>query len=198
MIPEDQGALFLLYRDKGDVSSFERLMDYFAKPLFSYLVRYLRNRYEAEDALQEVWLKVIRQKHTYQEQGSFSAWIYRIAHNHCLDLFRKKSCRTDDREIVEDEEGGAVLDRLPGSFSTPFETMVENEIISQLEAEIALLPDLIREVYILRAVQGVPFKEIADIQKAPIGTVLSRMHQAVQRLKPVVGDLLDSTAETAG
>ncbi|MDX9755480.1 MAG: sigma-70 family RNA polymerase sigma factor [bacterium] len=198
MIPEDQGALFLLYRDKGDVSSFERLMDYFAKPLFSYLVRYLRNRYEAEDALQEVWLKVIRQKHTYQEQGSFSAWIYRIAHNHCLDLFRKKACRTDDREIVEDEEGGAVLDRLPGSFSTPFETMVENEIISQLEAEIALLPDLIREVYILRAVQGVPFKEIADIQKAPIGTVLSRMHQAVQRLKPVVGDLLDSTAETAG
>lgn len=199
MIPDNLGTLFLQFRDKGDISSFERLMKLFAKPLFSYLMRLLQDRQEAEDALQEVWLKVIRQKQHYQEQGNFSAWVYRIAHNYCLDHFRKKSCRVDSREVIEDSEGSVFLDRIPGFLPTPFEEILEKEILTSLEAEIAKLPDLIREVYLLRAAQGIPFKEIAKIQQAPLGTVLSRMHQAVNRLKPVIDELLNSSIEeTAG
>jgi RNA polymerase sigma-70 factor (ECF subfamily) len=182
----DHSQLFLEYRENGDISSFERIMDVYNTPLFNYLYHLLRSREEAEDALQEVWIKVIRQKHTYKDQGKFSSWLYRIARNFCLDQFRKKSSRTDDNEIVEDKDGLSYLDLVPADSPTPYENTVEEELLSNVEREVAKMPALIREVYILRAVEGFPFKEIAQIQNAPLGTVLSRMHQAVKRLQPLL------------
>lgn len=184
----ESGQLFIRYRDQGDINAFESLMHAFHTPLFNYLLRFLHNREEAEDALQEVWLKSVKQKDAYKEQGQFSSWIYRIAHNHCLDCLRKKGVRTDDNEIVEDEEGFNYLDQIASPGPTPFESLMEKEFSFHLDNEVAQLPALIREVYILRAVHDVPFKEIAEIQKSPLGTVLSRMHQALKRLQPLLED----------
>ncbi|MBD3265982.1 sigma-70 family RNA polymerase sigma factor [bacterium] len=192
----DHGQLFVRYRDKGDIAALEQLMDIYNKRIFNYLRQLLHSGDEAEDALQEVWLKVIRQKSSYKEQGQFSSWLYRIAHNHCTDLFRKKSCRTDKGEIVEDDEGFAYLDRVSTDTPSPYEYTLEEELLCQVEQEVAKMPELIREVYVLRAVQDLPFKEIAEIQNAPIGTVLSRMHQAVKRLQPLLrGQENSSSAE---
>lgn len=177
------GELFLRYRDHGDLAAFETVMDAFHGPLFHYLYRMLKRRDEAEDALQEVWLKVIRQQEQYREQGQFSSWIYRIAHNHCLDQFRRSQTKVNQNEVVETGEGVAVLDTLSSEIPSPADTLEEKELEERLEMAVNQLPELLREVYVLRSVHDIPFKEIAEIQGSPLGTVLSRMHQATNRLR---------------
>ncbi|MDP8244232.1 MAG: sigma-70 family RNA polymerase sigma factor [Candidatus Hinthialibacter antarcticus] len=179
----DPGKLFIQYRDKGDIAAFETVMETFHKPLFNFLLRMLRRQHEAEDALQEVWFKLLAQKDKYEDRGQFSAWLYRIAHNHCLDRFRKDKHFVEARDWNEDEEHVALIERIPGADPTPLDQAVEQEDLARLEQAVELLPPLIREVYLLRSIEEVPFKEIAEIQEAPLGTVLSRMSQAVKFLQ---------------
>ncbi|RJP27671.1 MAG: sigma-70 family RNA polymerase sigma factor [Candidatus Omnitrophota bacterium] len=194
----EHGKLFIRYRDERDPAAFERIMELYHLPLFHYLLRMLRKKEDAEDALQEVWLKVIRQRSSYCEQGRFSSWLYRIAHNYCLDLFRKRNYRPDEEEMSETSDGYALLDGVASEYPTPHDLAVDNEVMSRVEKEVDCMPEAIREVFLLRIVHGVPFKQIAEIQDSPLGTVLSRMHQAVKRLQaaiPLVAD--NSVVESA-
>lgn len=191
------GQWFTQYRDTGDLRAFERLLDVYHQPLFAYLTRLLRNRDDAEDALQEVWCKVIRQKDAYRDQGKFSSWLYRIAHNHCLDTFRKRKHRTDDSEIVENEEGYSWLDGIAADTPSPLDQLEEQELGEKLEEAVAQLPEAIREVYLLRSLQDIPFKEIAEIQEAPLGTVLSRMNLAVKKLRAALSPETSVEEQTA-
>ncbi len=181
--PESHGILFVRFRDEGDMAAMEAIMNHYYRPLFTYLMRMLKSREDAEDSLQEVWLKVIHQRKTYKDQGQFSSWLYRIAHNYCLDLYRKRNRRPFLAQETECEDGTGLLDLLPSAEQTPFEIAVDNENMIRLEELVDQLPEPIREVYLLRSVHEIPFKEIAEIQECPIGTVLSRMHQAVKRLQ---------------
>lgn len=178
------------------MSAFQLLMEALHRPLFNYLLRLLRDRDNAEDALQEVWLKVIRQRASYNEQGHFSSWIYRIAHNHCLDMFRQQG-RMRMEEEKNGEEEGSILEQIAAPDPSPRESLNEKERLALLEDAIGRLPEAIREVYILRAVHDISFKEIAEIQNAPLGTVLSRMHQAVNYLKKWIAESPSSLEELA-
>ncbi len=189
----EHGQWFIRYRDKGDIRAFEHLMDVYHKPLFNYLLRILHNKETAEDALQEVWIKIIRQKEQYKDQGKFSSWAYRIAHNYCLDYFRKQNCRADSKEDAEDEKGNAYLDRISGDSPSPYDHIEEKELIQLVERTLKQLPMAIREVYLLRTYHQMPFKEIAEIQDAPLGTVLSRMNQAIKRIQPEIENYLQQS-----
>lgn len=193
----EHGTLFIQYRDKGDLSAFQVLLDIYNKPLFNYLLRLLRRTEDAEDALQEVWFKVIRQAHTYTDQGRFSSWIYRIAHNHSMDVFRRGNHFPLEEESGDPEHGESRLDRLESGNPSPRDLLMEQERYDLLEAAVGQLPEAMREVYILRAMNDVPFKDIAVIQNAPLGTVLSRMHQAVQRLQKVIAEEEKTSLGTA-
>ncbi len=194
--PLDLGVLFLRYRESGDVTAFQELMSAIYLPVFNYLFRLLRDRHDAEDALQEVWLKVIRQKENYDEQGHFISWVYRIAHNHCLDQYRKRE-RFKEEMNFADEDGIELFDRIAAPELSPRERLDEQEKMALLEKAVEKLPEAIREVYILRAIHDVPFKEIAEIQNAPLGTVLSRMHQAIGQLKKLIVNYPSSVKEMA-
>ncbi|HXK94763.1 MAG TPA: sigma-70 family RNA polymerase sigma factor, partial [bacterium] len=135
--------------------------------------------------------------HTYNDQGRFTSWMYRIAHNHCMDLFRRNHRMPVEEENGEPERADSILDRLESDGPSPRDLLMEQETFDMLEAAVGQLPEAIREVYILRAVHDVPFKEIAEIQNAPLGTVLSRMHQAVQRLRHILADEDASSAGSA-
>ena len=112
-----------------------------------------------------------------------------------MDLFRKRNHRPDDSEIVENHEGEAILDGISSNGPSPWDALMEKELMEKLEEAVNRLPEAIREVYILRTMQDIPFKEIAEIQDAPLGTVLSRMHQAVKRLQGFFSKDLSAVAE---
>jgi len=179
---------FAEYRDKGDMAAFERVLNIYNRPIFNYLFRLLGTREEAEDALQEVWAKVVNQAASYKNQGLFSSWLYRIAHNHCLDQYRRQNSRVDKKEVVENDEGFRWLDIVSSDGQSPFDELAEQEFMNRLEEALQEIPERIREVYLLRTFQDVPFKEIAEIQDSPLGTVLSRMSQAVKLLKEKLSD----------
>ena len=186
MTPDDKkehGALFVRYRTAGDVRAFETLVECYRIPLHTYLTRMLGRPERAEDAFQEVWLRVIRRADTYEEQGQFSSWLYRIAHNHGLDEYRRQS---RENTVTEPDMGPDVSfwSTVPDPQSTsPAEHTFEREVQACIEDAVAALPQRLRDIYLLRTVSDVPFKELAVMLDCPLGTVLGWMHQAMKRIR---------------
>ncbi len=186
---EEHGQLFCRYRNNGDMRAFERLLSEYEKPLYSYLLRFLRNPADAEDALQEVWLKVVRRAETYNERGRFSSWLYRIARNHSMDVLRR---RKPDMSLDDGFKGGEMLDRVDfqqEAEKNPFESLEEKELLDYLDEAAETLSPALREVFFLRTSGGLSFREISEVLECPLGTVLGRMHQAVNRIKKHFADV---------
>jgi RNA polymerase sigma-70 factor (ECF subfamily) len=160
----------------GDEAAFETLYHRYRLPLYSYLSRLVPERATlVDDLYQETWVRVLEYLPRYREQSRFLSLLFRIAHNLAMDNYRHEA-RIETIEIGED---------FPASTPFPWETLDRDEQASALEAALADLSPVQREVVLLRQ-QGVPFKEIADLQRTSINTVLGRMHLAVRRIRDAV------------
>ena len=158
----------------GDQASFQQLYERYRRPLYSYLNRMLPGQPSTvDDLFQKAWIKAIQNLARYECQQSFYAWLVRIAHNTAIDHFRQERRRPavaiDEVQVAQE---GAL----------PWERMGSEELVQALEAAVGELPPDQREVFLLRR-QGMPFKEIAELQGAPLNTVLGRMHYAVNKLR---------------
>lgn len=163
----------------GNQKGFDTLYKKYEKSLFSYILKYTHNREAAEDVFQKTWFKAIRGLRDYKEQGSFGSWIFGIAHNNCIDHFRKNSKKQIDDNISE--QG---IDILENKIAINPETqLVQKEGRNQLKQAIQELPEEQKQVVLLRLYGGLPFKEIAEKCECSINTVLGRMHYAVRNLK---------------
>ena len=171
------------------MKAFERLLSEYEGPLYSYLMRFLRNPVDAQDALQDVWLKVVRRADTYDEQGQFSSWLYRIARNHSLDLLRRRKPGVSLDDGLEECEIPGRIDPGEENEKNPFETLEEKELVEYLDEAAATLSPPLREVFVMRTTAGLSFREISEALECPLGTVLGRMHQAVNKIKKHFGDL---------
>ena len=166
---KEHGALFVRYRKAGDVRAFETLTRYYRIPLHTYLTRMLGRPERAEDAFQEVWLRVIRRADTYEEQGQFSSWLYRIAHNYCLDEYRRQG---RENTVTEPDLGTDVpyWSTVPDTrTAAPDEQAYEEEVRLRIEEAVAALPERLKEIYLLRTVSDVPFRELAVMFECPMG-----------------------------
>lgn len=165
----------------GDTGAFEKLYHRYERPLFAFLLRFVRGRENAEDLFQQTWMKVIGGLKNYEERGAFSSWLFGIAHHCCVDHARKASRSTKD-----DLKSGQGLDCLPGEASGPDEQMIQREELQRLYRAIDRLPGEQKEVLLMRLNGEIPFREIAEIMQCPLNTVLGRMHYAVQALKKMI------------
>ncbi len=186
---ESDERLMLLYQE-GDVRAFEQILDRHRKPLYGYLVRMLRDRERAEDAFQEVFLRIIKSRMSYEPSARFTQWMYRIAHNYCIDCFRRK--RHEDMESLDqarrDDTDQRLSDYVAASDLSPEELAAVSEQERVLEAAVMSLSPEQREVFILRERGGLSFKEIARILHIPINTAKSRMRYALQGLRKYLED----------
>jgi len=166
----------------GNRKGFDALYKKYEKPLFSYILRYSHNQETAEDIFQKTWFKVIRGLNSYEEQGSFGSWLFGIAHNNCIDYFRKNS-----KIHIDDNITGKGMDSLNNPVaSNPESQLIKQEGRDQLKTAIAGLPEEQKQVVLLRLYGEFTFKEIAEKCECSINTVLGRMHYAVRNLKKVV------------
>ena len=124
---------------------------------------------DAEDATQEVFLRVREKAASFDGQRSFAAWLRRLAVNHCLNRLEEKR-RRDARVDLRDP------DLVPVRSQADFETA------ESLERALATLPDEQRAVLVLREIEGLTYREIAESLSIPIGTVMSRLARARERL----------------
>ncbi|MBI5496806.1 MAG: RNA polymerase sigma factor [Deltaproteobacteria bacterium] len=177
--------LMLQYKT-GAVAAFEELVRRHQRRVFHFVLRSLRNPQAAEDALQEVFLRVVRNAPGYEPRAKFTTWLFTIARNHCIDESRKNAFRrTESLDApLSDEDGSATrLDRVAAGTAGADENTDAMKIRRAVDAALHKLPEEQREVFILREHAGVQFKEIAEMTGVPENTVKSRMRYAMEGIR---------------
>ncbi len=158
---------------EGDRDALNGLIDRYSGRLYAYLVRYLRSVEDAEDALQETWIRVARSARKFDRSKSFRSWVYAIATNLGRDQFRRQSSQR------------SALSRMEAAESIPKEERLQS---LEVRTEIESLPALQREVVLLRYFEGMDEGEMASCLGIARGTVKSRLHSAIARLRKTGGD----------
>lgn len=158
---------------RGDARAFELLFERFRPRLFGFLARRCGDPAAAEDLLQETWIRVLRARARFDPGRRFSTWLFQIANNLCRDRARRREVEHRTREGMT-----LVLEMDPPGPGT-----ARPEARLDVERRLATLPDRLREVIVLRYLQELPEREIAEIAGIPQGTVKSRLHAAVRALR---------------
>ena len=169
---------------KGDRESFEKLILRHQMGVFNFFMRLMRDRQAAEDQTQEVFLRLYLHADRYEVTAKFTTYLYRIARNCWVDYLRRLKRRGRMGSLdKETAEGANLYDRLAADVERP-DARAENEDRAALiEAAIEALPEEQRVVFVLSEIQGMKYADIAETLDIPVGTVKSRMHGAVQRLR---------------
>lgn len=179
----------ILRARQGDVEAYNVLVSRWEKRVYNYLVRELRNREDALDLTQETFLKAYRSLARLEEIERFPQWLFRIAHNEKVSLYRRRRVRPEG-EIDENGAPGPIL--FAGSGVNPAEVSV---FVSQ--ALDALTPEH-RETVILKVYHGFKFHEIAEIVGCPVSTVKSRLYSAFDVLKAALAPISRPDAAVRG
>jgi RNA polymerase sigma-70 factor, ECF subfamily len=146
----------------------------FLEPLFATALRLTRSRSDAEDLVQDTFVKAFRFSDRYRRGTNLKAWLYTILHNTWRNRVRDASrdAVDVDSEVVEE---AASLPGGPAAFETPEQILLRDTLDTDLQAALDALPALFREAVLLRDVEEFSYAEIAEMLGVPIGTVMSRI-----------------------
>lgn len=168
----------------GDRESFDLLLKRHHVGLYNFFIRMVGNAAEAEDLTQEVFIKVFRHAARYRQTAKFTTYLYRIAKNTWLDWLRKRKRRGVMVSLDQDDgDGYNLYRRIAGRSKDPLDALLSSETGQQVHAAITGLSEEHRLVFVLAEVQGMAYAEIAETLDIPEGTVKSRMHNAVHKLR---------------
>ena len=166
----------------GDNAAFDTLLLRHKDRLFTYIYQMVRDSDLADDIFQETFVKVIMtvKQGRYQDMGKFSAWVTRIARNLVIDSFRAEK---SEATISTDNEEIDILNRRELSENTIEDAMIDLQIEDDIRSLVDGLPQVQKEVLMMRYYQDLSFKEIADITGVSINTALGRMRYAILNLR---------------
>ncbi|MGQ0616282.1 MAG: sigma-70 family RNA polymerase sigma factor [Acidimicrobiia bacterium] len=171
----------------ADQAGFETQAMPLMDSLYAAALRMTRNPADAEDLVQETYLKAFRSFHTFQEGTNLKAWLYRILTNTFINIYRAKKRRPDESDL-DDVEDLYLYRRLGGLEAAAAGRSAEDELLDiytddEVKAALESLPEQFRLAVLLADVEGFSYKEIADILEVPIGTVMSRLHRGRRGLQ---------------
>jgi len=169
----------------GNPLSFQLLIERYQERIFALSRRYTKNAVEVEDIAQDTFLKAYRRLDSFQQQSSFSTWLYRIAVNTALD-FLKRAGRSPVRAVEDPELTAQPLRAQAGSgvsIAAP-EAHLQSEEVARVTQEVLdELPEIFRTVLVLRELESMSYQEMAEVLGISIGTVESRLFRARARFK---------------
>lgn len=169
---------------QGHAPSLETLIYRHKDKIYTTIFMLVKDQYLAEDIFQEVFLKIIRtlNEGRYSEQGKFLPWAVRVAHNLCMDYFRK--VRQDIPVITED--GREIMQLMQFASESAEDGLERRQVHHSVRQLIEELPEEQREVVVLRIYGDMSFKEIADITSVSINTALGRMRYGLINLRRMI------------
>src|SRR6478736_10037770 len=149
--------------------------------LYGAAMRMTRNRSDAEDLVQETYLRAYRGFGGFQEGTNLKAWLYKILTNTYINIYRAKK-RRPDMETLDDVEDFYLYRRIGGLEAVDADRSPEAEVLDSIPETagteaVEALPEQFRMAVLLADVEGFSYKEIAEIMDVPIGTVMSRLHR---------------------
>lgn len=169
--------------------AFAALVESEGRGLFRFLYWSLGRKEDAQDALQETFIRIHRSLADLRVEGSLRRWAFRIATNVAHDLRAKRRKELSTYGLDADEEAPVALHG--GQVRTPAHEAAAKETSERLRGALADLPAELREPLLLHTVSGMKYREIAEALGWPIGTVTSRIHAARLELQETLGDELD-------
>lgn len=174
-----------------DPAAFDALVDRYSSRLYGFLYRFTGRVEDAEDLVQEVFVRVVRMIGQYAHDGRFEAWLFRIAANLARDRVRRLG-RTPHHSTLD----GPAEDEVDGSGGVTSPRIVDDrrpdgqmelaERCDRLQAALIELPPAEREVVMLRHFSDLSFADIAEIMGTPLGTALARSHRGLARLRALM------------
>ena len=168
--------------EQGDISAADELIEKYYPEILRYCIWHAPNRTLAEDATQETFLKAIRYMNRYIHRGKFRAFLYKIASNTCIDMWRKQ-------ETIKEFPEGMKLEQMQLQMDMSYEEsgFHEVQVLLDMQRMIRVLPEEQRESVILRFGHDLTLQEIADVTGIPFRTVQSRIRLALKKLKMEYG-----------
>lgn len=173
----------------GDSQAFEELISSYQKKVLNLAYRMLGSVSDAEDAAQEIFIKVFRSLYSFNEQSAFSTWIYKVATNVCLDILRKRKRQNGGAMISinrynsqDDEYELPIEDTAP----SPYEEAQKKEAMRALGSALDLLSEEQRAVIVMRDINGLSYEEIADVMECSLGTIKSRINRSRLALRKLL------------
>ena len=170
----------------GDESSLEKLIVRHRDRVYGAIYNFTKDVYLTEDLFQEVFIKVVNKlrEGKYNEEGKFLPWVLRMAHNLCIDNYRKTKRQVS---IVTSEEFD-LFEILPVDSTNGEEIIIDQQLKDKVRHLLNELPEEQREVVLLRHYFEFSFKEISDLTGVSINTALGRMRYALINLRKVIQD----------
>jgi len=188
----------------GDLEAFRSLVEKYQARAHSIAMGVISNRDDAEDIVQDAFLKAYRNLASFRGQSSFYTWFYRIVFNLAIDLSRKRYRRSesslgddstlDALNLHSSEDSGNLL----GSVPTPEQVLSRSGIAAAIRKAIEGLSAEHRAVIVLREIEGLSYTEISEVVGCSKGTVMSRLHHARKRLQRALADYTPLKNETRG
>ena len=176
----------------GDRTAFTLLVRRYQGPLFNFALRHVRSAPTAEEIVQDAFVRVVQNAADFKHEARFSTWLFTIVRNLCIDQIRKKALRRhpslDDPKRSDEGDGPTLGEQTADSRANVERETVAVEIRERVIAAVDKLPEEQREVFLMREVSNLPFKEIAEIVGVPENTVKSRMRYALERLQEALSD----------
>jgi RNA polymerase sigma-70 factor (ECF subfamily) len=187
--PPDE-TLMLRYQ-QGDRAAFALLVRRHQAPLYNFALRQVRVPQVAEDVVQESFVRVVQNAADFKHEARFTTWVYTITRNLCIDHLRKRALRKHpslDESRGEEGEGPTLGEQTADPRASVEREATGTELRERIARAVDTLPDEQREVFLMREIANLPFKEIAEITGVPENTVKSRMRYALERLQEALSE----------
>lgn len=173
----------------------------YAPQLYSGALRMTRNQADAEDLVQDTYLRAYRSFHTFQEGTNLRAWLFRIMTNAYINRYRAKQRRPQETDLA-DVEDLYLYRRLGAMESAAASLSAEDEFLDmftddEVKEALESLPENFRLPVLLADVEGFAYKEIAELLEIPIGTVMSRLHRGRKAMHKALYDFAEARGLTS-
>ncbi|MEZ4239687.1 MAG: sigma-70 family RNA polymerase sigma factor [Myxococcota bacterium] len=180
----------------GDGTAYRGLVERYQGRVYAMVYGMVRNREDARDITQEAFVKAYRNLETFRLEASFYTWLYRIAMNLAIDFTRKRKRQArngfDEGVAARDEDGEiseAHVDEMPSR------QLERKQLFARIMEAMDELPEDQRQVILLRELEGLQYKEIAEVMGIPEGTVMSRLFYARKKLQKLLASDAGTTAQ---
>ena len=194
--PHDDPDVQLMLRfQKGEMEAFQQLFHKYSPSVVNFAFRFLGTQARAEEIAQEVFLQVYRWQKRYEPKAKFSTWLFKIAHNHCLNEVRKGEYRVslESFDLPNDPEGDERERNLPDTTSAKGEDILAaKEAAGRIQRILHRIPESQRTALLLSRMEGMSYQEVAEVLGSTEKAVKSLVFRATQSLKEGLRDMLDA------
>lgn len=176
-IVEADDAELVSRAQTGDFAAYEALVRQYRNDVFAVAFHFVRDREEAWDLSQEVFIKAHRALKRFRGDASFKTWVLRITANQCKDFLKKRRIKTVSFD------GSLQAENRPAPALDPRDRAEAHELGEAIQRAVDALPVKHRTAFVLREIEGLSYQEMAGVMNCSVGTVMSRLHHARRKLR---------------